>query len=343
VAAAAAADPLSAYAAAAASAPASSPIVPPFLVARFVKPVLFSFWGLKFYSYGVFVAGACLSAFMVFGNDLARARIKLDETNCFFVFLAGFGIGSKAHVVLSAIAGGSDASAWENFLSFIDLRSGHSFLGSMIGAVGGMLFYVKLNRVRILPFLDVLLPCCLLGHAIGKIGCFLSGDGCYGPPADPQQVPWAMSFPFGQVPTVVPVHPTPIYEAIGSFAIFVLVRWLFPLPSAPEEASEAPDETKVTDEKKDKKGKKDKKVAETAKREAAVEFPKMGRRTALLLVVYGIDRVIIEQYRRHPPISTFGGLSEYQALAVILLAIGAFMEVLGRLWMWTPTPHDKSD
>lgn len=272
---------------------------PGFIVASFVSPVLFNFYGLKFYSYGVFVALACLLAFLVFGGDLLRARIDMDEMNCFFIFLAGFGFGSKAHVVLSALAGGSPLG-WSTFIDFIDLRTGHSFMGSIIGCVGFLLVYVRWRRARILTFLDVLLPCCLLGHAIGKIGCFMSGDGCYGMQADPTMVPWAMSFPNGQVPVHVPVHPTPIYEGTCSFLVFVIVRALFPFPTAP---------------------------SEDGKTEGVGTPPKVGRRTALLLVLYGIERVICEQFRRHPPIDLFIGLSEYQALAVLLFLIGCAIDI----------------
>ncbi len=52
-------------------------------------------------------------------------------------------------------------------------------------------------------------------------GCFVSGDGCYGPPSS---LPWAMSFPNALSPTRIPVHPTPLYEFCLSFTVFV-VMW----------------------------------------------------------------------------------------------------------------------
>jgi len=56
-----------------------------------------------------------------------------------------------------------------------------------------------------------------MGLAFGRIGCQLSGDGDYGVPTD---LPWGMSYPDGVVPTTDRVHPTPIYEMVGSFALF---------------------------------------------------------------------------------------------------------------------------
>merc|ERR1712151_22614 len=224
----------------------------------------------------------------------------MGEYYCFGVFLIGFAVGSKGHLALSAFGAGEELT-WKAF----DIRSGHSFIGSILGAVGFLLVYVKYQRVKILPFLDVLLPCCMLGHVIGKFGCFFSGDGCYGLPADPRRVPWAMSFPSAMVPTTVPVHPTPLYEATMSFTIFALARLLLPIAS----------KTNIA-----------------------------GRRTALVLVLYGFSRVFVEQFRRHPPIQLFGGLTEYQALAVGLLLIGVCLEARARLSrksMRTATPAGK--
>eukprot|EP00927_Polykrikos_kofoidii_P045431 TRINITY_DN3940_c0_g1_i2.p1 TRINITY_DN3940_c0_g1~~TRINITY_DN3940_c0_g1_i2.p1 ORF type:complete len:334 (-),score=54.40 TRINITY_DN3940_c0_g1_i2:72-1073(-) len=272
-----------------------------FIVASFVCPVMFTFMGINVYSYGALVASALYSAFVVFGKDLKRARIDLDDFVCFFTFLAGFGVGSKAHVTLTALSEGKPLT-W----SAIDLRNGHSFIGSQIGAVGFMLVYIWRKKASVLALLDVLLPCCLLGHCIGKAGCFFSGDGCYGPPADPRNVPWAMSFPNATDPTLVPVHPTPIYEGICSLIVFLVVRGVFPLPQVAEE--------------------KEAQKSKSARDDGELEFPKIGRRTALTLVLYGIERVLIEPFRRHPPIVLFGGLTEYQVLGIGLLLIGLVIE-----------------
>lgn len=60
-----------------------------------------------------------------------------------------------------------------------------------------------------------------LAYGIGRLGCLLYGDGTYG---RPMSVPWAMTFPHGVVPTNVPVHPTPLYEALAAVGI-AAVLW----------------------------------------------------------------------------------------------------------------------
>jgi phosphatidylglycerol:prolipoprotein diacylglycerol transferase len=44
------------------------------------------------------------------------------------------------------------------------------------------------------------------------VGCQLSGDGDYGTQSD---LPWAMAYPDGTVPTTDEVHPTPVYETLA--------------------------------------------------------------------------------------------------------------------------------
>jgi phosphatidylglycerol:prolipoprotein diacylglycerol transferase len=60
---------------------------------------------------------------------------------------------------------------------------------------------------------------------MGRIGCFLSGDGCYGIAIKPVHLlsftfqPWGMSFPNGEVPIFVRVYPTPLYELTANLLI----------------------------------------------------------------------------------------------------------------------------
>src|SRR5919202_7107424 len=76
-----------------------------------------------------------------------------------------------------------------------------------------------------LPKLGVLAsatPALAVGHAIGRIGCFLVGDD-YGRPTD---LPWAVAFPEGLPPTTDRVHPTQLYEMAALLVLAaVLIAW----------------------------------------------------------------------------------------------------------------------
>ena len=93
------------------------------------------------------------------------------------------------------------------------------------GLIGGILTVVVLTRRYQLPLATVAGATALplsVAYGIGRIGCFLAGDGTYGTPTD---LPWGMAFPDGVVPVTVPVHPAQLYEAAGAFAI-AAVLWL---------------------------------------------------------------------------------------------------------------------
>ena len=70
---------------------------------------------------------------------------------------------------------------------------------------------------------DIIAPCVPLGLASGRIGNFINGE-LWGRPADPS-LPWAMAFP--QSGSMVPRHPSPLYQfALEGLLLFVLL-WLY--------------------------------------------------------------------------------------------------------------------
>jgi phosphatidylglycerol:prolipoprotein diacylglycerol transferase len=77
-------------------------------------------------------------------------------------------------------------------------------------------------KIGTLRTLDLAAPAAAIGYGIGRIGCFLSGDGCYGIET---KLPWGMRFPNGIEPTLVPVHPTPLYELVAGLAIGAWLWW----------------------------------------------------------------------------------------------------------------------
>ncbi|MEO5742837.1 MAG: prolipoprotein diacylglyceryl transferase family protein, partial [Vicinamibacterales bacterium] len=99
---------------------------------------------------------------------------------------------------------------------------GLSWFGGFFGGVSSGLWALRRRRIPILPALAAAAPALAIGHAIGRIGCFLVGDD-YGRPTD---LPWGVAFPQGLPPTTVPVHPTQLYETAGLAVIaWVLIKW----------------------------------------------------------------------------------------------------------------------
>jgi len=103
--------------------------------------------------------------------------------------------------------------------------SGLIWYGGLLGGVVFVLVWARWRGFLTLALVDMAGPGLALGYAIGRIGCQVSGDGDYGKPSD---LPWAMGYPHGTVPTApgVEVHPTPIYETLAlgliAFALWQL-------------------------------------------------------------------------------------------------------------------------
>ncbi len=178
-------------------------------------PTLIDFGPIAIHSFGLMMALAFLTVMFISQRELARKGLDPRPASS-IVFVAAVGgiVGAKFY---SALQNGTVEMA--ELIS----NSGLVWYGGVIGALATVLFVIHWSPNPILPTLDSIGMLVLLGYGIGRIGCFLSGDGDYGQPTD---LPWAMPFPNGTVPTDVPVHPTPLYETGMSLIGFGVLWYL---------------------------------------------------------------------------------------------------------------------
>jgi len=76
------------------------------------------------------------------------------------------------------------------------------------------------NDIPVRLYSQCVAPGAAVGQALGRLGCFFVGDD-YGRPTDG---PFGVAFPEGAPPTLVPVHPTQLYEAVWLVAV---AAWLW--------------------------------------------------------------------------------------------------------------------
>jgi len=136
-----------------------------------------------------------------------------------WIVLAGVGIpagllGSKVYDVLEK---------WDLFvLSPYELFfriPGQGWYGAFLFGGIAIALTLRMMRLPVLGTFDLAAPIIPLGHALGRLGCFLSGC-CHGIPST---APWALSFPGGQYPADVPVHPTQLYEMLAYLCISIFL------------------------------------------------------------------------------------------------------------------------
>jgi len=78
------------------------------------------------------------------------------------------------------------------------------------------------NRNNILVGFDIVIINISLCLAISKLGCFLSGHGCYGTITS---MPWGCHFKNGQNPSLFKAHPTPLYDMFVHLCLYSYLKY----------------------------------------------------------------------------------------------------------------------
>jgi phosphatidylglycerol:prolipoprotein diacylglycerol transferase len=232
--------------------------------------------------YGLMVALGVLATGILVGRAAHRAREDVGAV------IATIGYTAAA----------SFAGAWLFFL-FVELVRAGGDLSEALSRGGGLVFYGAIPAGAIASYLaarglgvpywkmlDLSIPGIAVGHALGRVGCFLGGC-CYG---YEWHGPWAVTATDERSPMAhpsVPRHPVQLYESVG----LVLLALLF--AAVPPTAS-------------------------------WLGKPGTGQRAASYLVLYGLLRFCTEAFRGDGIRGVFFGglLSTSQIVSLVGIALG---------------------
>lgn len=168
--------------------------------------------------------------------------------------------------------------------------SGLTWYGGAIGGALAVWAWAAWRKADLWSVASAAVAPLALGYALGRIGCQISGDGDYGIPSD---VPWAMAYPDGVVPTNDIVHPTPIYETL-LVGLLALALWQLRDRLSPKAL------------------------------------------VGLYLVGTGLERFIVEFWRRNPSVE--GALTVAQITALVAIAGG----IAFALWAKNDRPPTRT-
>lgn len=177
-----------------------------------MDPICFHIGSRPIYWYGVLVAGGFLAA-VAHWSHFAKREHKPD----------GFASELGFWIMLSGILGARAAYVAANAPFFLahplDIlridQGGLIFYGGFLGAVLAVYVLARVHRIPPWSMADFAVTPVALGHAIGRMGCFINGC-CYG---SPTTLPWAVHAD-GALR-----HPTQLYEALFNLALYgVLVQ-----------------------------------------------------------------------------------------------------------------------
>jgi phosphatidylglycerol:prolipoprotein diacylglycerol transferase len=166
-------------------------------------------------TFGIMFALGFLGAAAVCGRRFKELGKPADWAyEMIFSGLVGGVVGARGYYLVQ-----NWDSVKDDFFGNLFSGSGLVWYGGALGGAIAVFIWAWRRGFLGLALLDLAATPLALGYAIGRIGCQLSGDGDYGKPSD---LPWAMSYPHGTVPTNDRVQPTPVYESVT----MALVAWI---------------------------------------------------------------------------------------------------------------------
>jgi phosphatidylglycerol---prolipoprotein diacylglyceryl transferase len=163
---------------------------------------------LELKTFGICFALGFLASGLIISRRFQELGKPADWTyEMVFAALIGGLVGSRLDYVIQ----NWDRVSGDLFGNIIS-GSGLVWFGGLVGGAIGVILWARWRGFLGWQLLDTAAVPLAVGYAIGRIGCQLSGDGDYGTASD---LPWAMSYPEGTVPTTDEVHPTPVYETLA--------------------------------------------------------------------------------------------------------------------------------
>jgi phosphatidylglycerol:prolipoprotein diacylglycerol transferase len=191
-----------------------------------MHPVLFhvSYFGIErtIHSYGVMVLLGMAAALAIACARAPRRGIARFDMFAFGALCIAGGLGG-AWILYLIVQWRALLADPLGFLRTAGL--GLVFYGGFIGAAGAGLWYARRYALPLAVLADLTAPALALGHALGRVGCFLGGC-CFGRPTaaslgvmflDERTAAGALYRRVG------PLHPVQLYEAAGLFVIALVL------------------------------------------------------------------------------------------------------------------------
>ncbi len=222
-----------------------------------MRPILIEIGPLTLYSYGLMMALGFMAAYVVLQKE--HQRLKFNVNNAGTLIIIGLVCGIIGAKLLYI------ATDWDRFVpdpfGMIFSPAGLVWYGGFAGGLLGMFYYVRIKRLPVLQYLDMIGLGGMIGYAVGRLGCHVAGDGDYGIPTN---LPWGTIYANGTVKpthgardyfmrnpeaaeqwnyhelsarvvdsdrfgvitefdTTVAMHPTPVYEFLMGVVIFFIL------------------------------------------------------------------------------------------------------------------------
>lgn len=169
-----------------------------------INRVVMEIGAFKVYWYGLIIAAGLMLAILYAYKTAPRFQLDFNKLmNCVFVGLITGVIGARLYFCIFK---------WDYYFAhpiefFYIHEGGLAIYGGIIGALAGGLAVAKIQKMRFMPILDIVMIGFLIGQGIGRWGNFFNQEA-YGTMTD---LPWAM---MSEGTFHKPVHPCFLYESL---------------------------------------------------------------------------------------------------------------------------------
>jgi phosphatidylglycerol:prolipoprotein diacylglycerol transferase len=181
---------------------------------------------LTIHTYGLLLALAFIAGIWLASRNAAKSGLNPDSIwNLGLIIIFSALVGAKLLLFIS------DSSYYmENpreIFSLATLRSSGVYYGGLLLALVASAWYMHRAKLPSWKVADITAPGIALGQSIGRLGC-LSAGCCFGKPTS---MPWGITFTDTYsyenvgVPLNVALHPTQIYESLGTLLLFLFLMW----------------------------------------------------------------------------------------------------------------------
>ncbi len=184
------------------------------------NPIAFTLAGMEVRWYGIMVALAVLTIFVVMHREARRLAISEERIYNLFLWglIGGLVMSRVVHVVDHLVIRPGQPINWFAF-------DGLGLYGAILGVPLAAFVYSRIAGIEwsgLARVGDALAVGAPLGQAIGRVGCFINGC-CNG---GPTLLPWAIVYQhpqsFADLPGI-PVHPVPLYLILWNLVVFGVV------------------------------------------------------------------------------------------------------------------------
>lgn len=269
-------------------------------------PTLFQIGPISVHSFGLMVAIAFIGG-LYFMSRIVRngfvPGLREDDVSQLLIFvMLGGALGARIAYVCEHWTVEFAGQPFVEVFRFD--KGGLMFYGGLIGAILTIMLFSVIRKVKLVGILDLCAIVLPMGHAFGRIGCFLNGC-CYGRAV---KTPISVTYPShsavwyeqvrrGEIASnaieSLPVLPSQLIEAVANFALFA-VLFVF-----------------------------------------ARKKPRSGFISGIYLISYGVIRFFTEMLRSDPRMAV-GALSIGQTFSICAI-------VAGVLFLTVKTKSDKSE